>query len=111
MGGGGREGEKSIRHKDSKQSTSKISFNFIIFLHPLRPVLLYLPACLVEHFDLIARSFWVSDHQSRSNDIEGGIDVHRIGVIEAQNMDPILVTQVTSHPFNPKVVGHLQLLW
>ena len=66
-----------------------------------------LPACLVEHVNLVAWAVRVGYQQAWPNDVEGGIDVHWVGVLERENMKPVLVPQVATHPLNAKVVCHL----
>ena len=66
-----------------------------------------LPACLVEHVNLVAGAVRVGYQQAWPNDVEGGINVHWVGVLERENMKPVLVPQVATHPLNTKVVCHL----
>ena len=61
----------------------------------------------MEHVNLVAGAVRVGYQQAWPNDVEGGIDVHWVGVLERENMKPVLVPQVATHPLNTKVVCHL----
>ena len=67
----------------------------------------YLPASLVKHVQLVAGSVWVDNDQPRSNDIECSINVHGVRVLEGKHMQPVFVSEMTSHPLNAKMVGNL----
>ena len=61
----------------------------------------------MEHVDLIAGSVRVRDHQSRPDDVEGGVDVHGIGISERDHVYVMLVPEVAPHPVDTEGVGHL----
>ena len=71
----------------------------------------YLPSSLPEHVQLVARSVRVGDDQPRPDDVEGGVNVHRVGVLERQLMDAILISKMTSHPLDAKLISHLHIDW
>ena len=66
-----------------------------------------LPSSLVEHANLVAGTVGVSKQQARSNDVEGGINVHGVWVLEGDDVKSVLFSQVATHPFDTKVVCHL----
>ena len=49
----------------------------------------------------------ISNDQTRSNYVEGCVNMHGLRVIEAQGVDIVLITKVPLHPINPKLVGYL----
>ena len=64
----------------------------------------------MEHFDLMTRSFPIVQHQPRSNDIERCINVKWIWIIKRELVDTIApLTEMTAHPFNPKVISYLRI--
>ena len=67
-----------------------------------------LPSCLAEHLKLVAQPVGVSYDQSRANDIEGGINVHRVRVLKRYGVYAILVSKVTPHPLNAHEVSDLR---
>ena len=67
----------------------------------------YLPTGLVEHLQLVAWAIWISDHQTWAYDVERGINVHWIRVLEADGVEIVATTEMTTHPLYPKVVSHL----
>ena len=66
-----------------------------------------LPSGSVEHAQLVAWTVWISNDQPRAYDVEGCVNVHGIGVLEADDVDVVAVPEVPFHPLDPKVVGHL----
>lgn len=46
----------------------------------------YIPTGLLEKIDLFARSVWVGKNESFADNIKRCINVHRIGVFEAHEM-------------------------
>lgn len=56
---------------------------------------------------LVARTVRVRQHQAWSNDVERGIDVHGVRVLERHRVDLILGTKMTTHPLDPHVVCNL----
>jgi len=40
------------------------------------------PAGLLKHLDLVARSVGVAEYESRADDVESRVDVHRIWILE-----------------------------
>ena len=61
----------------------------------------------MEHAQLVAWTVWISNDQPRAYDVEGCVNVHGIGVLEADDVDVVAVPEVPFHPLDPKVVGHL----
>ena len=57
--------------------------------------------------DLTTGPVWVGQHQAWSYDVEGGVDVHGVGVFEGDDVDIVLWSEVAAHPFNPHVVCYL----
>lgn len=49
----------------------------------------------------------VGEHQARPNDVEGGINVHGIGVLEGNDVHLVRGSKVSSHPFNTHVICNL----
>ena len=68
-----------------------------------------LPSCLAEHLKLVAQPVRVSYDQSRSNDVEGGINVHRVRVLKRYGVYAILVSKVTPHPLNTHEISDLHV--
>ena len=61
----------------------------------------------MKHVDLITGAVRVGYHQSRPDDVEGGVDVHGIGIPERDHVYIVLVPEVAPHPVNTERVGHL----
>ena len=57
--------------------------------------------------DLVTRSIGIGNHQPRSYDVECGINVHGIRVLETESVDIVVLSKMTLHPLNTKIVGHL----
>ena len=57
--------------------------------------------------DLTTGPVGVGQHQSRSDDVEGGVDVHGVGVLEGDDVDLVIRSEVAAHPFDPHVVCNL----
>lgn len=69
------------------------------------------PAGLLEHFDLMARSVRVTEDEAGPNDVESGIDVHRVWILEREGVDvDALRSQMTSHPLDTHEIGDLTSL-
>ena len=68
----------------------------------------HLPSSFMKHVYLMTRSVRVCKHKSWTNNIKGRVDVHRIGVLEGQDVEVILVTEMLAHPFYAHVVGYLK---
>ena len=62
----------------------------------------------MEHINLVTWAVRVSKDKAWGKEVEGGIRVHRVGVLEGDDMNIVLVSQVTLHPLYPKHVGNLQ---
>lgn len=51
----------------------------------------------------------VGKHKTRSNDIEGGINMHWIGVFKGDDMYSVFWGKMSTHPFNAQVVCNLKI--
>ncbi len=60
---------------------------------------------------MVAWTIRVGDHQSWANDVERGVNVHGVGVLERDNVDVIGFSQVALQPFDSKVVGDLRVAY
>lgn len=56
---------------------------------------------------LVTWAIRVWKHQSWSNDIKSGINVHRVRVLEWDDVDVVVWAQVATHPFNSHVICNL----
>ena len=61
----------------------------------------------MKHTDLIAGPVGIGNHQPRAYNVEGGIDMHRVRVLETDCVNVVVATKMTFHPLNAKVIGHL----
>ena len=69
-----------------------------------------IPSCFFEEFYLMTRSIWVGQHKTWANDVERGINVHGVWVLEADRMDADSPWgKVTAHPFYTHKIGHLKV--
>lgn len=50
----------------------------------------------------------VGEHKTRSNDVEGGIDVHWIGVFKRDDMYSVVWSKMPTHPLDAQVVCNLK---
>ena len=68
------------------------------------------PAGLLEQLNLVTGSVRVGQHKARPDDVEGGVDVHRVRVLEADSMHADTPRrEVPPHPFYTHEVCHLQV--
>ena len=61
----------------------------------------------MKHTDLIAGPVGIGNHQPGPYNVEGGIDMHRVGIFETDCVNVVVATKMTFHPLNAKVIGHL----
>ena len=61
----------------------------------------------VKHINLIAGTVRVGYGHARSDDVEGGVNVHGVGVLEGEDVKTVVVSEVSSHPLNPHHVCNL----
>lgn len=59
--------------------------------------------------DLPAGPIRVGQHQPRADDVEGGVDVHGVGVFEGDDVDLVGGGEVTSHPLDAHEVCNLSV--
>lgn len=57
----------------------------------------------------MARSVRVGKHETRSNDIEGGINMHWIRIFKGDDMHSVVWSKMPTHPFNAQVVCNLKM--
>lgn len=51
----------------------------------------------------------VGKYKTRPNDIEGGINVHWIGVFKGDDVHSVVRSEMLTHPFNAHVVCNLKI--
>ena len=67
------------------------------------------PSCLFEHVNLNTGSVRVGENEAWPDDVEGGIDMHRVRIFELQSVNPEASwLEVSPHPVNSLHVGHLE---
>lgn len=57
----------------------------------------------------MTRSVRVGKHKTRSNDIEGGINMHWIGIFKGDDMHSVVWSKMPTHPFNAQIVCNLKM--
>lgn len=57
--------------------------------------------------DLLTGAVRVWQHQAGANDVEGGIDMHGIRILEWDDVDVVVRRQMTPHPFNSHEICNL----
>ncbi len=67
----------------------------------------HLPASFVEHLNLVAGAVGIGDDQAGADDVEGGVNVHWVRVLEGDGVDSVGTAQVALHPLDSKVVRDL----
>lgn len=58
---------------------------------------------------LVTWSVRIGKHQTRSNDIEGSINMHWIGIFKGDDMHSVVWSKMPTHPFNAQVVCNLKI--
>lgn len=51
----------------------------------------------------------VGEHKTRSNDVEGGINMHWVGVLERDGMYSVVWSKMPTHPLDAQVVCNLKI--
>lgn len=51
----------------------------------------------------------VGEHKTRSNDVEGGINMHGIGVFKRDDVHSVVWSKMPTHPLDAQVVCHLKI--
>lgn len=51
----------------------------------------------------------VGEHKTRSNDVEGGINMHWIGVFKRDDMHSVVWGKMPTHPLDAQVVCNLKI--
>lgn len=57
----------------------------------------------------MTRPVRIGEHKARSDDVEGGIDVHWIGVFKRDDVDPVVRSKVPTHPLDAQEVCNLKV--